>query len=241
MRPMLRPSSRRLTTSWTRSPPSLPISKTRFRPRPAYRHSRAVGYDALTSIATVANTYTQLLQAGENPDGTVSQADIDNFLSQVANGPGGGDPSIDEALNTINIALQSTDSDGIIGVCEKAVTSLPSTGSFGADLTFYSDPINLLQYFADYQTMAALMLVEYYHYEAFLNSPYYSSTTISNNLPANEASLVCSSPTGETATQCGFARDITEELYAYLQNQYSANGVPVLDRKQQREFAYRSI
>lgn len=182
--------------------------------------------DALTSIATVANTYTQLLQAGENPDGTVSQADIDNFLSQVANGPGGGDPSIDEALNTINIALQSTDSDGIIGVCEKAVTSLPSTGSFGADLTFYSDPINLLQYFADYQTMAALMLVEYYHYEAFLNSPYYSSTTISNNLPADEASLVCSSPTGETATQCGFARDITEELYAYLQNQYSANGVP---------------
>jgi hypothetical protein len=182
--------------------------------------------DALASIATVANTYTQLLQAGENPDGSVSQADIDNFLNQVANGPSTGFPSMDTALNTINIALQSTDNDGIIGTCEKAVTSVPATGSFGADLTFYSDPINLVQYFADYQTMAALMLVEYYHYEAFLSSPYYSSTTISNNLPADEAGAVCTNPTGETATQCGFARDITEELYAYLQNQYTANGVP---------------
>ncbi len=182
--------------------------------------------NALTSIATVANTYTQLLQAGEDPDGTVSQADIDNFLNQVANGPSSGLPSMDAALNAINIALQSTNNDGIIGVCEKAVTSLPTTGSFGADLTFYSDPLNLLQYFADYQTMAALMLIEYYHYEAFLSSPYYSSTTISNNLPADEAATVCTTPTGETATQCGFARNVAEELYVYLQNQYSANGVP---------------
>jgi hypothetical protein len=158
--------------------------------------------NALTSIATVANTYTQLLQAGEDPDGSVSQADIENFLNEVADGPGGSLPSMDAALNAINIALQSTNSDGIIGVCEKAVTSLPATGSFGADLTFYSDPINLLQYFADYQTMAALMLVEYYHYEAFLNSPYYSATTISNNLPAGEAASVCTNPTGERRRPC---------------------------------------
>ncbi len=32
--------------------------------------------DALTSIATVSNTYTNLLEAGENPNGTVSQANI---------------------------------------------------------------------------------------------------------------------------------------------------------------------
>jgi hypothetical protein len=193
--------------------------------------------NALTSIATVANTYTQLLQAGEDPDGSVSQADIDNFLNQVANGPSSGLPSMDAALNAINIALQSTNNDGIIGVCEKAVTSLPTTGSFGADLTFYSDPLNLLQYFADYQTMAALMLVEYYHYEAFLSSPYYSSTTISNNLPADEAAVVCTNPTGETATQCGFARDVTEEVYVYLQNQYSANGVPYSSKNSNGQLA----
>lgn len=182
--------------------------------------------NALTSIATVANTYTALLQAGESTTGTVSQANINNFLNQVANGPGGSLPSISAALVAINIALQSTGNDGIIGTCESAVSSLPGTGSFGADAAFYSDPINLLQYFADYQTEAALLLVEYYNYQAFLSSPYYSATTISNGLPANEAPLVCYSPVGETATECGFARNVTEQLYVYLQNQYSADGVP---------------
>jgi hypothetical protein len=182
--------------------------------------------DALTSIATVSNMYTDLLQAGESTNGTVSPADINNFLNQVANGPGGSLPSISAALAAINIALQSTDNEGIIGTCEKAVTSVPGTGSFGADASFYSDPINLLQYFADYQTVAALLLVEYYHYEAFLNSPYYSATVISNGLTAPNAGEVCANPTGNTAAQCIFARDALEQLYVYLQNQYSIDGVP---------------
>ena len=182
--------------------------------------------NALTSIATVSNTYTNLLEAGESTTGSVSQADINNFLDQVANGPGGGLPSISAALVALNIALQSTGNDGIIGTCEKAVTTVPSTGSFAADLTFYSDPINLLQYFADYETVGTLLLVEYYNYQAFLSSTYYSASTVSNGLPANEAPLVCAGPTGQTATECGFARNALEQLYVYLQNQYSANGVP---------------
>jgi hypothetical protein len=182
--------------------------------------------DALTSIATISNTYSDLLQAEENTSGSVTPAEIEDFLDQVENGPGGDLPSISAALVTINIALQSTDNEGIIGICEKAVTSTPATGSFGADLTFYSDPINLLQYFADYQTVAGLLLVEYYHYEAFLSSPFYSATVITNGLPASEAGQVCQNPTGETLTQCAFARDALEQVYVYLQNQYSADGVP---------------
>ncbi len=182
--------------------------------------------NALTSIATVSNTYTDLLQAGESTTGTVSQADIDNFPDQVANGPGGGLPSISAALVAINIALQSTGNDGIIGSCEKALTTVPATGSFAADLTFYSDPINLLQYFSDYETVATLLLVEYYDYQAFLSSSYYSATTVSNGLPANEAPLVCAGPTGNTATECGFAHSTLEQLYVYLQNQYTEDGVP---------------
>ena len=182
--------------------------------------------DALTSIATVSNTYINLLQAGESSTGTVSQTDINNFLNQVVYGPGGSLPSISAALSTINIALESTDNDGIIGSCEIAVTSVPATGSFGADANFYSDPINLMQYFTDYQTVAALLLVEYYHYEAFLNSAYYSSTTITNGLSAADAAQVCANATGETETQCGFARDAVEQVYVYLQNQYTESGVP---------------
>ncbi len=130
----------------------------------------------LNSIATVANTYTNLLQAGESTSATVSPANINNFLTQVVMGPGGDLPPISSALVAINIALQSTDNDGIIGSCERAVSTVPATGSFGADATFYADPINLLQYFADYQTVATLLLVEYYNYEAFFSSPYYSAT-----------------------------------------------------------------
>ena len=182
--------------------------------------------NALTSIGTVSTTYTNLLQAGENPNGSVSQADINNFLDQVANGPGGGLPSMSAALTAINIALQSTNNDGIIGSCQRAVTPVPTTGSFGGDAAFYSDPLNLLQYFADYQTMGALLEVEYYNYEAFLSSPYYSATTISNGLPANQAALVCENPTGQTATECGFARDTLEQVFGFMENQYSANGVP---------------
>jgi hypothetical protein len=182
--------------------------------------------DALTSIATVSNTYTNLLEAGENASGTVSPSNINNFITQVVAGPGGGLPPIGSALTAINIALQSTDNDGIIGVCERAVTSIPETGSFGADIAFYDDPVNLLQYFADYQTVATLLLVEYYNYEAFFNSPYYSATTLTNGLPANQAAEICQNPTGETSTECGFARSALEQLYVYLQNQYSVNGVP---------------
>ncbi len=141
------------------------------------------------------------------------------------NGPGGGLPSISAALSAINIALQSTDNDGIIGACERAVTRVPATGSFGGDATFYADPVSLLQYFADYQTVAALLLAECYNYEAFRNSPYYAATG-TGGLPANEAALVCANPTGETATLCGFARDALEQVYVYLQNQYSYDGVP---------------
>jgi hypothetical protein len=159
--------------------------------------------DALTSIATVSNTYINLLQAGESSTGTVSQTDINNFLNQVVYGPGGSLPSISAALSTINIALESTDNDGIIGSCEIAVTSVPATGSFGADANFYSDPINLMQYFTDYQTVAALLLVEYYHYEAFLNSAYYSSTTITNGLSAADAAQVCANATGEAVLDQG--------------------------------------
>ncbi|HVN63018.1 MAG TPA: hypothetical protein VMT58_00160, partial [Candidatus Binataceae bacterium] len=101
-----------------------------------------------------------------------------------------------------------------------------TTGSFGADTEFYSDPINLLQYFADYQTVAALLLAEYWHYEAFLGSPYYSSTVISNGLSAADAAEVCYNATGTTLTDCEFARDAMEETYVYLQNQYTADGVP---------------
>ncbi len=129
----------------------------------------------------------------------------------------------------INIALQSTNNDGIIGTCESAV-ALPAAASFGADLTFYQDPINLLQYFSDYQTMAALLLVEYYNYQAFLRSPYFSTTKVINGLPASQAAQICANPTGGTATQCGFARDVIEQLYVYLQNQYSSNGVPYSTR-----------
>lgn len=182
--------------------------------------------NALTSIATVSNVYTNLLAAGESPTGTVSQSEINNFLDQVANGPGGGLPSISAALSAINISLQSTNNEGIIGSCESAVSSLPDTGSFGADAAFYTDPINLLQYFADYETVAVLLLAEYYNYEAFLNSPYYSAKVISNGLPATDAALVCANATGVTETECGLARGAMEQLYAYLQNQYSANGVP---------------
>ena len=182
--------------------------------------------DSLASIATVSNTYTNLLEAGEVANGTVTQADLNNFLTQVSNGPGGSYPSIASALVTINIALQSTNNDGIIGSCERAISSTPAKGSFGADATFYSDPINLLQYFADYQTVAALLLVEYYNYEAFLSSPYYSATTVSNGLPANEAAEICLNPTGDTATQCTFAHNVLDQLFVYLQNQYSASGVP---------------
>ncbi len=181
--------------------------------------------NALTSIASVSTRYTQLLAAGQNASGTVSQADILNLANQIANGPGGGLPSIASALDAINIALQSTNNDGIIGSCESAV-ALPAAASFGADLTFYQDPINLLQYFGDYQTMATLLLVEYYNYQAFLRSPYFSARKVTNGLSAPQAALVCANPTGSTATQCGFARDVTEQLYVYLQNQYSANGVP---------------
>lgn len=145
MRPTWRASSRRSTTLDTISAQLTDIQNAIQTQTCVEALSSSSVTNALTSIATVANTYTQLLQAGENPDGSVSQADIDNFLSQVANGPSSGLPSIDAALNAINIALQSTDNDGIIGVCEKAVTSIPGTGSFGADLTFYSDPVNLLQ------------------------------------------------------------------------------------------------
>jgi hypothetical protein len=151
--------------------------------------------NALASIATVANLYTDLLSAGETS--TVSRSEINNFISEVANGPGGGLPSISSAFVTLNIALQSTDNDGIIGACERAAP-LPANGSFAADYTFYADPLNLLQYFADYQTMAALMLDEYYDYEAFLSSPYYSLTVQANGLPANEAPLVCVNPKGNT-------------------------------------------
>ncbi len=185
--------------------------------------------NALTSIETVSNDYTALLQAGENPSGTVTQADINNVLSEIANGPGGGLPSISASLVAINIALQSTNNDGIIGTCQNAVktaSSVPATGSFGADATFYKDPINLLQYFANYQTVAAMLQVEYYNYQAYLSSPYYSAGTTSNGLPASQAALVCQNPTGQTATECGFARNVLEQLYVYLQNQYSANGVP---------------
>jgi hypothetical protein len=181
--------------------------------------------NALTSIASVSTRYSELLSAGQSATGRVTQADILNLVNQIANGPGGGLPSISSALDAINIALQSTDNDGIIGSCESAVT-LPATASFGADLTFYADPINLLQYFGDYQTMATLLLVEYYNYQAFLRSPYFSTTKVTNGLSANQAAMVCANPTGATATQCGFARDVTEELYVYLQNQYSSNGVP---------------
>ncbi|MGH7814815.1 MAG: hypothetical protein ACREQI_12525 [Candidatus Binataceae bacterium] len=182
--------------------------------------------DALASIETVSNEYQQLVQAGENTNGAVSQSDIDAFLSDVNDGPGGGLPSISAALSTINVALQGADNSGIIGTCEDAVTSIPATGSFGADADFYSDPINLLQYFADFQTVGALMQAEYWHYEAFLSSPYYSSTVITNGLSAADAAEVCNNATGNTLTDCGFARDALEEVYVYLQNQYTANGVP---------------
>lgn len=144
--------------------------------------------NALTSIATVSNTYTSLLQAGENSNGAVTPSDIQNFLSEVENGPGRGLPSLYASLSAINIALQSTNNDGVIGTCERTVTPVPSTGSFGGDAVFYSDPRNLLQYFADYQTVAALLLVEYYNYEGFLSSPYYSSTTTSSGLAATHGS-----------------------------------------------------
>ncbi len=181
--------------------------------------------NALTSIATLSTRYTELLAAGQSATGSVTEADILNLTNQIANGPGGGLPDISSALAAINIALQSTNNDGIIGSCESAVT-LPGAASFGADLPFYNDPINLLQYFSDYQTMAALLLVEYYNYQAFLRSPYFSTTKVINGLPATQAAQVCANPTGGTATQCGFARDVTEQLYVYLQNQYSSNGVP---------------
>ena len=179
--------------------------------------------EALSSIATVSNTYTELVMAGEDPNGTVSQAEIDDFLDQVANGPAGGE-SIALALTTINNALQGVNNNGIIGSCEAAVSSVPGIGSFAADRTFYSDPINLLQYFGDYQVIAALLLAEYNNYLAFEVSPYFTAT--GNMLPANEAALVCSNPTGQTATYCGLARDALEQVYVYLQNQYSADGVP---------------
>ena len=180
--------------------------------------------NALVSIQTVDDTYITLLQEGENTAGTVSAATINNFLNQVINGPGGDLPPIPAAINTINITLQETNNDGIIGTCEAAVTSLPETGSFGGDAIFYADPINLLQYFADYQTVATLLVTEYDHYEAFLTSPYYSSTTISNGLPANEAGMICTA--SNAADNCLAARNAIEETYVYLQNQYSVDGVP---------------
>jgi hypothetical protein len=181
--------------------------------------------ESLSSIATVINVYNNLLTAGESTSATVSQSQINDFLSQVNNGPGGGYPTIAEAFSTINLVLQGVNNAGIIGACEQAAP-LPGTDSFGADYAFYADPLNLLQYFADYQIMATLLLVEYNDYEAFLNSPYYSRTVQANGLPANEAPLVCANPTGVTATYCDIARDTIEQLYVYLQNQYSADGVP---------------
>ncbi len=182
--------------------------------------------NALTSIETVSNEYTQLLQAGETTDGTITTSQIETFVNDVNDGPSEGYPSMSTALSAINVALQSTNNAGIIGACESAVTSLPTTGSFGADLSFYSDPINLLQYFADFETVATLLIVEADHYEAFLSSPYYSSTVISNGLSAPDAADVCNNPSGSTLTECDFAREAMEELYVYLQNQYTANGIP---------------
>lgn len=189
---------------------------------------------AVNDIQNADSAYLSLLNNATNPDYTITQEDIDNVISKMGN--------LQSDLNTINTQMQLAGIDGIIGQCSLAVydgidngeggTGLPMGSHLGTDTLFYSDVMRLMNYFANIQTEGTLLLVEYDNYQAFKNSIYYSSSgaMAEDSLTAANAKAVCITPSSAmTAAQTNFcidANDQLQQLFAYLQNQFTASGVP---------------
>ena len=189
---------------------------------------------AIDDIRNADSAYLSLLNNATNPGFTITQNDIDNVIGQMG--------SLESDLNTINTQMQLAGTNGVIGQCSLAVydsldngqggTGLPMSSHLGTDTLFYSDVTSLMNYFANIQAEGSMLLVEYYNYQAFKNSNYYSTSGGVAGVPltADNAKAVCVTPySAMTASQANFcidANDQLQQLYAYLQNQFTASGVP---------------
>jgi hypothetical protein len=177
---------------------------------------------AREDIDTYATDYNNLIL-----DGVQSEADLESvqdWVDDVLATDTDGLTGVLNDLETINDALlPAGNAGGVINSCVEALTA-PTSGTTG-DTDYYEDVSNLMMFFYGYQTKGLAMLVEAYHFDAYVAWAEENDIT---SIDPNTDATFCTTATSSDSWygSCLNAVTLTQQLYDDLQVQFALAGAP---------------
>ena len=196
--------------------------------------------DARALIDSLASDYMSFVEtsSGNGPDGnppalpptacTTEQKDPSDCLENWANAvldDATETSGILNAVNQINQALITVGSaQGVIAAClDSSVLPPPTAGEFD-DTKYYDQVANLINFYYSYQTRGLLLLVEAYHFKAWLNAGQPAGQP--GSVPDATTDICTLATKGSVITNCNNAIVDTNSVYSNLQEQFELGGAP---------------
>jgi hypothetical protein len=197
--------------------------------------------DAITAIRNANAVYTGYVNtASEHPSAPPTAEQMAALADMVLTGAGNDNISMGFALNSIDTAMTGAGAQGILANClVDSVVPPPTAGSttdLGTDGAYYGyfqtrsqlTVDDFIGYYYGYETMALMLLVEAYHFDA-------QQAVGATNLTPDQVGQLClnSQKYSAAALDCTLAETYTNDVYTYLGGWFTSAsaGLPYTDDK----------